>query len=61
MSKKTIKSSRKIRMADSIWTHALIVFLAIIWLFPIFWMIIRSFSDVPGVATSSFFSRAVYA
>lgn len=52
---KKLKSARRAAIFDSVWTHALIVVLAALWLFPIFWMIIRSFSDIPGVATSSFF------
>ncbi len=54
MSKSALKNGRRAKLWDSVWTHALIALLALIWLFPIFWMILRSFSDVPGVATSSF-------
>ena len=51
---KKIRGMKAANRIDSIWTHTLIAVLGILWLFPILWMIVRSFSDIPGVASSSF-------
>jgi len=53
LNQKKIRSAKKMRIIDSVWTHALLAVLAILWLAPIIWIVLRSFSDVPGMATAS--------
>lgn len=38
-----------------IWRHVLLAFLAIVWLFPIIWLLVTSFSAYKGVSTFQFF------
>ncbi len=43
------------KMINIIWRHLLLIFLVIIWLFPIVWLVVTSFSSYKGVNTFNFF------
>lgn len=45
----------KKKYIDMIWRHVLLAFLAFIWLIPIVWLFVTSFSTYPGRNTSTFF------
>lgn len=49
------KSVRRNRIIDAIWSNALIILLALIWLVPIVWVILASFSTQTGYKSSTFF------
>lgn len=43
------------RVVGSIFRHLLLAFLAVIWLIPILWLFVTSFSSDPGIRTTRFF------
>lgn len=49
------KSVRRNRIIDAIWSNALIIVLALIWLIPIVWVVLASFSTQTGYKSSTFF------
>lgn len=49
------KSVRRNRIIDAVWSNALIILLALIWLVPIVWVILASFSTQTGYKSSTFF------
>ncbi|MCH4235786.1 MAG: ABC transporter permease subunit [Bacilli bacterium] len=48
-------SIRRQRFFTSVWSHTLIIFLALIWILPIVWVGINSFKNDPGLASATFF------
>ncbi len=46
------------RILNIIFRHILLAFLAFIWLVPIVWLVVTSFSAYPGLNTSTFFPKA---
>ena len=46
----------KIKISD-IFRHLLLAFLAIVWLIPIVWLVVTSFSKYTGMNTSTFFPK----
>ncbi len=40
-----------------IWRHILLAFLAIVWLFPVIWLLVTSFSGYKGINTFEFFPK----
>ena len=43
------------KIINIIWRHILLVFLAALWLFPILWLVVTSFSAYKGINTFMFF------
>ena len=43
------------KIVNIIWRHLLLIFLVVIWLFPIVWLVVTSFSGYKGVNTFNFF------
>lgn len=43
------------KIINIIWRHLLLIFLVVIWLFPIVWLVVTSFSGYKGVNTFNFF------
>ncbi|HMM00305.1 MAG TPA: ABC transporter permease subunit [Bacilli bacterium] len=52
---KKITSLRRQRFFTGVWSHALIIFLATVWILPIIWVGISSFKNDPGLASATFF------
>ena len=40
-----------------IWRHVLLTFLAVLWLFPVLWLLVTSFSGYKGINTFNFFPK----
>ena len=52
------KSVRRGRIIDAIWSNALVILLALIWLVPIVWVILASFSAQTTYKSDTFFPTA---
>jgi len=52
---KEIKKIKRKKKSAIFWHNFLIAILAVIWLIPIVWLVATSFSDYPGMNTSTFF------
>ena len=50
-------SMRRNRIIDAIWSNALLILLAIVWIFPILWVILASFSNQTGYMSDSVFPK----
>lgn len=57
MKEKRTRSAKTTRFITNSLVHVLLAVLAIIWLFPIFWVIMTSFRAEPGSYVSTFFPR----
>ncbi len=53
--KNKVQSMKRNRIIDAIWSNAVLIVLAIIWIVPIVWVILASFSAQKGYMSSSFF------
>lgn len=53
--KNKLQSMRRNRIIDVIWSNAVLILLAVIWLVPIVWVILASFSAQTGYISDSFF------
>lgn len=49
------QSVRRKRIWDAIWSNALTIFLCIVWILPVIWIILSSFSTQKGYISNSFF------
>ncbi len=58
MSKNRNKSLRRSRIIDAIWTNVLVFLLALIWIMPVLWIILASFSNQTGYISTTFFPKA---
>ncbi len=45
------------KIINIIWRHIVLTFLAALWLFPVLWLIVTSFSSDKGINTMSFFPK----
>lgn len=52
------KSAKATKMRNNIIVHVILAILAIIWVFPIFWVVMTSFSAEKGSYVSSFFPKS---
>lgn len=50
-------SMRRNRIIDAIWSNALLILLAVVWIFPILWVILASFSNQTGFMSDSVFPK----
>lgn len=55
ISAKQVQKTRRQKFYSSIWSHVLVVVLAVIWLIPIVWVIANSFRAEPGLLSPTFF------
>ena len=55
MAGKKLQSAKQKRMIDNTIVHIVLAVLAVIWLFPIFWVILTSFRAEKGSYVSTFF------
>ena len=60
MAGKKLQSAKQKRMIDNTIVHIVLAVLAVIWLFPIFWVILTSFRAEKGSYVSTFFPKAFY-
>ena len=58
MAGKKLQSAKQKRMIDNTIVHIVLAVLAVIWLFPIFWVILTSFRAEKGSYVSTFFPKA---
>ena len=56
---KRTKSAKAARMRGDILVHVILAVLAVIWVFPIFWVILTSFRAEKGSYVSTFFPKAL--
>lgn len=52
------QSAKSVRLRNNIIVHAILTVLAIIWVFPIFWVVLTSFRAEKGSYVSTFFPKA---
>lgn len=52
---KKLQSMKRNRIIDAIWANSLLILLALLWITPIVWVIMASFSKQTGYISSSFF------
>ena len=55
MKKNKNKSLKRSRLIDAIWSNALVILLALIWITPVLWIIMASFSNQTGYISPTFF------
>lgn len=55
---KQFQSAKKKRMINNTVVHIVLAILAVIWLFPIFWVVLTSFRAEKGSYVSTFFPKA---
>ena len=55
ISAKQVRKTKRAKFFDSVWSHVLVIVLAIIWLIPIIWVIANSFRAQPGLLSPTFF------
>ena len=58
MAGKKLQSAKKKKMINNMIVHMVLAVLAIIWLFPIVWVILTSFRAEKGSYVSTFFPKA---
>lgn len=51
------RSAKAIRLRNNIFVHAILAVLAVVWMFPVLWVILTSFSGEKGSYVSSFFPK----
>lgn len=55
MKKNKNKSLKRSRLIDAIWSNALVILLALIWITPVLWIVMASFSNQTGYISPTFF------
>ena len=55
MAKNKVASMRRNRIIDAIWSNGVLILLALLWIVPIIWIILASFSTQKGYISPSFF------
>ena len=53
-----MKSAKAVRTRNNVIVHVILAILAVIWVFPIFWVVLTSFRAEKGSYVSSFFPKA---
>ena len=53
--KKNQKSLRRSRVIDAVWSNVLVFLLALIWIMPVLWIVMASFSNQKGYISTTFF------
>jgi arabinogalactan oligomer/maltooligosaccharide transport system permease protein len=56
--KRTLRKGKIVRGVNMTLRHVLLAFLAVVWLIPIFWLLLTSFSSYKGVNISHFFPES---
>ena len=51
------RSAKAIRLRNNIFVHAILAVLAVVWMFPVLWVILTSFRGEKGSYVSSFFPK----
>ena len=53
-----MKSMKRNRIIDAIWSNAVLILLALVWIFPIVWVILASFSTQSGFLSTTLFPKS---